>query len=113
MQVKAENSYIAYYAISYLWGDTVKTKDILLNGRPIAIRLNLYNLLRELSRRKVNQLLWIDAICIDQANTSERNHQVAKMGETYSDAAGVVVWLGLGSENTNRAMRYLQQDSNT
>lgn len=38
--------------------------------------------------------LWIDAICIDQANGSERNHQVQLMREIYSKAQRVIVWLG-------------------
>lgn len=36
----------------------------------------------------------IDAICIDQSHTEERNHQVAMMGDIYSNATCVVVWLG-------------------
>lgn len=37
---------------------------------------------------------WIDAICIDQSNTIERNRQVTRMGEIYNGASIVVVWLG-------------------
>jgi hypothetical protein len=38
--------------------------------------------------------LWIDALCIDQANTHERQHQVQQMGQIYAKAKEVVVWLG-------------------
>jgi hypothetical protein len=38
--------------------------------------------------------LWIDAICIDQDNFLERGHQVKQMGEIYSAAKTVLVWLG-------------------
>lgn len=38
--------------------------------------------------------LWIDAICINQATTLEKNHQVSMMGMIYSQAECVIVWLG-------------------
>ncbi|KAJ4374357.1 hypothetical protein N0V83_003098 [Neocucurbitaria cava] len=38
--------------------------------------------------------LWIDAICIDQSNLEERASQVAMMKDIYSNASGVVIWLG-------------------
>lgn len=40
-------------------------------------------------------LIWIDQISIDQQNLSERNHQVQLMGDIFSNAVEVVVWLGL------------------
>jgi hypothetical protein len=40
--------------------------------------------------------LWIDAICIDQENSSEKNHQVQQMGRIYSSAAETIAWLDDG-----------------
>ncbi|KZM22954.1 hypothetical protein ST47_g5906 [Ascochyta rabiei] len=40
------------------------------------------------------RLLWIDALCIDQKNNLERDHQVAQMGKIFSQANTVYVWLG-------------------
>jgi hypothetical protein len=37
---------------------------------------------------------WIDAICINQANFEERNHQVKLMRQIYSNAQSVSIWLG-------------------
>jgi hypothetical protein len=42
---------------------------------------------------------WIDAICIDQENISERNHQVNLMKYIYSQAKRVIVWLGTSRED--------------
>jgi hypothetical protein len=39
--------------------------------------------------------LWIDALCIDQRNTAERNHQVQQMGRIYSGATTVPIWLAM------------------
>ncbi|KAH8896638.1 hypothetical protein GQ53DRAFT_778654 [Thozetella sp. PMI_491] len=41
--------------------------------------------------------IWIDAICINQADTSERNHQVSIIGDIYRGASQTVVWLGESS----------------
>jgi hypothetical protein len=38
--------------------------------------------------------VWIDQICIDQKSLAERSAQVKLMGEIYTRAANVLVWLG-------------------
>ena len=38
---------------------------------------------------------WIDATCINQQDLKERGHQVAVMGQIYSKAVEVRVWLGI------------------
>lgn len=38
--------------------------------------------------------LWIDAVCIDQANAPEKGMQIPLMGEIYSRAGRVLAWLG-------------------
>jgi hypothetical protein len=40
---------------------------------------------------------WIDALCINQVDTTQRNHQVYAMGQTYSEARLVIAWLGVRS----------------
>ena len=52
--------------------------------------------------------LWIDAICINQLDTSERNHQVAQMGTIYSNAVEVIVWLGMPTEESYAAFDLLR-----
>jgi hypothetical protein len=37
---------------------------------------------------------WIDALCIDQSNPREKSHQAGLMGEVFSSASSVLVWLG-------------------
>jgi hypothetical protein len=39
-------------------------------------------------------LLWIDGVCINQTDILERNRQVQLMGEIYSRASCVLIWLG-------------------
>lgn len=48
--------------------------------------------------------IWVDAICINQDDVNERNHQVHIMENIYSQAAAVVVWLGSESQSSRAAM---------
>jgi heterokaryon incompatibility protein (HET) len=41
-------------------------------------------------------IFWIDAICINQNDVAERDHEVRRMAKIYKLADRVVVWLGLG-----------------
>ncbi|KAH7361167.1 hypothetical protein BKA66DRAFT_396649, partial [Pyrenochaeta sp. MPI-SDFR-AT-0127] len=44
-------------------------------------------------------LLWVDAICIDQNDLIERNHQVGLIGQIYSNATLVLTWGGKSDED--------------
>jgi hypothetical protein len=46
--------------------------------------------------------LWIDALCIQQANVAERNYQVATTGQNYASANEVLVWLPKGPRASQR-----------
>jgi hypothetical protein len=52
--------------------------------------------------------LWIDSICIDQANSAEKGHQVSIMSQIYETAENVAVYLGLPNERSEEGMRYLK-----
>jgi hypothetical protein len=38
--------------------------------------------------------VWIEAICINQADDQEKSHQVAMMGDVYENASNALIWLG-------------------
>lgn len=48
--------------------------------------------------------IWVDAICINQADIEERNHQVHIMRRIYLKAASVIVWLGPESKPSRAAI---------
>ncbi|KAJ4362901.1 hypothetical protein N0V83_010018 [Neocucurbitaria cava] len=65
------------------------------------------------STRPPKKLFWVDAICINQKDVRERNHQVPLMKEIYSRAAGVTVWLGpANSELASRVASIIKQVCN-
>ncbi|KAL1870710.1 hypothetical protein Daus18300_005030 [Diaporthe australafricana] len=63
-------------------------------------------LLRGLSSRP--QYFWIDAICVDQSNVSERNAQVAIMADVFRAAQGITIWLGPEDQFTADALDAVQ-----
>ncbi|KAI1080762.1 heterokaryon incompatibility protein-domain-containing protein [Whalleya microplaca] len=107
----------AYEALSYAWGGGTTspspsnpnaTPTILLNGRAFAITRGLEEALRRLRGSEAERRVWIDAICINQADNGERSAQVARMRDIYRGAARVVAWLGEESADSGRAMRFLR-----
>jgi hypothetical protein len=82
-----------YDAISYTWatedGDDSKTGRIHCPDGVVAITENCEAALRQLRLRSTPRQLWVDAICIDQSNTKERNHQVGLMDQIFRSASTV------------------------
>jgi hypothetical protein len=65
---------------------------------------NLLAALHHLRRRDSDRVLWIDALCIDQANVEEKEQQVVRMDRIYQTARNVCVWLGPGTDDSDKAM---------
>lgn len=84
-----------YAAVSYQWGSGSADRVVHLDGRRFLCRPNLWWCLYYIRKHRRWSFLWVDAICIDQDNVSERNEQVALMDLTYKDAVAVYAWLGL------------------
>lgn len=84
-----------YWALSYCWGSDV----IEVNGeRGFGVTQSLESALRRVRDERVNRILWIDAVCIRQANYAEKNAQVRLMRLIYENARRVCIWLGELSE---------------
>ncbi|KAF3766667.1 hypothetical protein M406DRAFT_53104, partial [Cryphonectria parasitica EP155] len=84
-----------YEALSYCWGGQSLTQEIFCEGRRLMVTKNCESALRYF-RPAVNghvRRLWIDAICINQGDISEKSNQLQLMGEIYSGASRVLVWL--------------------
>jgi hypothetical protein len=97
----------SYTCLSYVWGPEKIQRQILINGKLLSVRENLYNFMRVARSKYANpkQTFWIDALCIDQDSVYEKNHQVAQMGSIYANAAEVISWLGF-SQSIGRAFAF-------
>jgi hypothetical protein len=93
-----------YEALSYTWGSLIDRQNILIGDKAISCTSNLHSALHHLRRQSEDVVLWVDAICIDQNNLEERNHQVGIMRSIYKNASRVIVWLGPSSEDSIQAL---------
>ncbi|KAH8773974.1 hypothetical protein BGZ57DRAFT_894133 [Hyaloscypha finlandica] len=53
--------------------------------------------------------MWLDAICINQSISRERNHQVASLKAIYEKATEVVVWLRLSYQDRDLAIQLVRE----
>jgi hypothetical protein len=99
-----------FKALSYVWGS--KSNDdprITCSGHDISVTLNCYEALVSLKNLYGHFTIWVDAICINQRDKAEKGSQIPLMGEIYSWAETVYVWLGTGTPPTDRAMDCLRR----
>lgn len=94
---------IPYIALSYTWTSQYRFQEtnnrrhsIICNGKPMVVLENLHAALYQLrSARRIDHI-WADYICINQADNVEKSEQVPLMGQIYTTAECVLVWLGEG-----------------
>ncbi|KAF3004605.1 hypothetical protein E8E14_007502 [Neopestalotiopsis sp. 37M] len=104
-------SLIQYEALSYVWGPKEKTMVISIEDkvdREAHVTRNLYIALKHLRYEDKARVLWIDALCINQANNEEKSAQVAMMADIYQYAHRVIAWLGPEADDSNLAMIAMQ-----
>jgi hypothetical protein len=100
-----------FVALSYFWGDPSVTCEIFVNSEPVRITANLEAALRALqghSRIQQGFMVWVDALCINQADLNERAAQVARMNDIYARAWHVVIWLGTEEKRSDLALLALR-----
>jgi len=110
--VSLDSTSTRFNALSYAWhiailpadqinaGDEAELPDaevfeIEVNGTALTVTQNLFDGLVQLAQtpRIDTTPLWIDALCINQGDKAERSSQVQLMGDIYSRATKVVIWL--------------------
>lgn len=93
-------STLQYTALSYVWGPPTPRKSITCNGEEVTVTANLEAALVQLRDESQEKLIWIDQLCINQDDHQERKKQVSMMGQIYSMAEQVAVWLGPSDHDT-------------
>lgn len=105
-----------YSAVSYTWGFDLFSHQLLIVGPLVSgtiaatsayhclkITANVDSLVRHLRRAHKPVFLWIDAVCLNQKDEEEKAQQIPKMGDIYSAAKKVHIWLG--NDNIDDARR--------
>ena len=81
--------------------------NFVVNGEVTPVTKNLANALRRL-QDVTDMPVWADAICINQQDVKERNHQVQLMGQIYCRATTVFSWLDDDNrDNLNLGLRWI------
>lgn len=100
-----------FVALSYVWGDLNDTLPICVSENTISATRNLHDVLQSLWDSKFDQLIWIDAVCINQEDLLERASQVALMGDIYTRALYVLAFLSPLSDPFDLGMDYIAQSA--
>jgi len=69
---------------------------------------NLYAALLRLRNHTYSRIIWVDVVCIDQANEKEKGGQIPLTAEIYAKASRVVVWLGEAEGDGDRALEAIR-----
>ncbi|RYP74958.1 hypothetical protein DL770_007511 [Monosporascus sp. CRB-9-2] len=108
---------LRYEALSYTWGSSQSPGTVEVTRshkhwramftQTLRVNRNLAEAMRYLRYKDRPRIMWIDAICINQADVKERSVQVKRMGQIFSLANKVVAWLGPGFSNSKLAVTTL------
>ncbi|PVH92438.1 HET-domain-containing protein [Periconia macrospinosa] len=123
LHTRTLNNLPEYIALSYTWGNPDDTVSALCNGKTLNITRNLQDALWQLResqetliRRSIPRkgftgplYFWIDAVCINQNDTKEKNSQVKMMWDIYSRACLVVAWLGRQNQDSKSGLDLLHK----
>lgn len=101
-----------FEALSYTWGTEQSCDKLTIDGIAMSMKSNLETFLRH--RRWPDRVvpLWIDALCINQEDDEEKNHQIPIMNVIYAAAKDVTIWLGAADADSDLAMRCLNHLGN-
>lgn len=103
-----------FTALSYVWDTPALPEDVLLDGIPVRITGSLAYALRwvkhhwrhSFPNRDIKEFrIWVDAICINQYDLKERNHQVGLMRDIYSQAELVLSSISVADEEIQLALQ--------
>lgn len=92
-----------YECLSYAWGSTDFTISIDLNGQSHFVTPNLDLAMRHIRLPTKVRTLWVDAICINQTDTVERNRQVSLMRRIYGGCKVDLAWIYTPSKRISSA----------
>ncbi|PSN59603.1 hypothetical protein BS50DRAFT_445588, partial [Corynespora cassiicola Philippines] len=89
-----------FEAVSYTWGDLNLSQPVRMAEGFLYVTKNCEDALRDLRLSFAQRNLWIDAICINQQSTEDKNHQIPLMSRIYANAQQVVIYVGASDQTT-------------
>ena len=96
--------HLSYETVSYAWGDASLRSCLQIDNVILDIPASASAVLHQVRLRHKPRKLWIDAICINQADLRERQQQVACMRYIYSNSTRNLIYLGPSDNHTEAAL---------
>ena len=95
-----------YKALSYTWGDVSRPWPCwaTIGGSEVPITRSLDTAIRYVRHQTEMTTIWIDQLCINQADNAEKNDQVLLMTKIYGKAEEVLAWLGPEADGSDAVM---------
>ncbi|KAI1189188.1 HET-domain-containing protein [Nemania serpens] len=85
---------VPYQTLSYVWGSMDETRTAIIEGTKADLTDNLFAALTRIRHETETRRLWVDALCINQANAAEKMAQVNMMRSIYSNCEECHIWMG-------------------
>ena len=106
-----------YFSLSYAWETQKQVVPIKVDGQVLYVSPSLAVALQRLQELTVEdsasdirvKWVWIDRICINQDDISERSEQVQLMGSIYSQAIRTLIWVGPDFDSCSAAWLLIDQ----
>lgn len=89
-------------------GSEQKPNFITIDNHILQVPKSLYEALLRLRDHDLGGFLWIDALCINQDNNSEKEEQIGLMARIYGSASSTIVWLGETFHGSHRAIEAIR-----
>jgi hypothetical protein len=110
---KLNNGTHLYEALSYVWGGSDTPQSVFIDNYNLPVTVNLYKALLRLRDRTFERILWVDSICINQADEQEKEHQIQSMAKIYGQANRVIVYLGEAADDSDQAFEDIRVAAET
>jgi hypothetical protein len=113
---KSDKGTHMYEALSYVWGGSEKRQSVFINECDLPVTVNLHAALSRLRDHTFERIVWVDSICINQADEKEKERQIQLMAKIYGQANRVIVYLGEAADNSDLAfedIRIAAEDEST
>jgi len=96
-----------FIALSYAWGNEPLTEFMVTDSAKNYHLSSPHKGLHSIRDVVRPSWLWVDAICIHQADEIEKAGQISLMAKIYSNATKVIVWLGPAFNGSDRLLHEL------
>lgn len=93
-----------YEALSYAWGDPTLCEHIWIDNKRCPVTKSLNEALQYMQSRCKKMRIWVDAVCINQNDISEKNAQVQNMSAIFGRAFRTRAWIGVPTPGLENAL---------